>query len=148
MPTILVLDDDASFRQYLVTLLERAGYRVHAPSSSPGIRAALQAGQFDAVVADLYMPEADGIEVVTMVKRRSPKTPVVGITGGPHGANDPSGRAMLAFGAEAVLTKPIDAPSCAPAAGTRAGEDAVGLRIGVITSTQIASRACRGGAAT
>jgi hypothetical protein len=43
-----------------------------------------------------------------MVKRQFPRMPVIGITGGRLGPSDPCGKAMAAFGAEAVLTKPID----------------------------------------
>ena len=107
MPRILVIENDELFRQYLAALLARESYRVHTPSSGAQMRAALIAGQFDAVVTDLYMPDLDGIEVVRVVKQHFPATPVIGISGGP--VLDPCGKAMLAFGAEAVLSKPIDA---------------------------------------
>jgi CheY-like chemotaxis protein len=108
MPRILVIDSDELFRQYLAALLRREGYRTHAPSNGAEMRWALAAGQYDAVVTELYMPDIDGIEVVRIVKSRFPTVAVVGVTGGSLGPVDPCGKAMLAFGAAAVLTKPID----------------------------------------
>jgi len=107
MPTILVIESDDLFGQYLTAMLAREGYEVHAPPSSHQVRIALAAGDFDAVITELYMPDLDGIEVVRVVKRQFPAVPVIGVTGGP--ALDPCGKAMLAFGAEAVLSKPFDA---------------------------------------
>jgi CheY-like chemotaxis protein len=109
MPQILVIDSDEPYRQYLVALLTRAGYLVDAPSGDAAMRGALQAGRFSAVLTELYMPDIDGIEVVRVVKGRFPTVPVIGLTGGALGPLDPCGKAMLAFGAETVLTKPIDA---------------------------------------
>ena len=111
MPKILVVDSDELFRQYLAALLRRAGYRTHAPSSSAEMRSVLAAGQYDAVVTELYMPDIDGIEVVRVVKSHFPTIPVIGVTGGTLGPADPSQKAMLVFGAAAVLTKPIDPDS-------------------------------------
>jgi two-component system chemotaxis response regulator CheY len=111
MPRILVIDSDELFRQYLAALLRREGYRTHAPSNGAEMRSALAAGQYDAVVTELYMPDIDGIEVVRVVKSRFPTVAVVGVIGGSLGPADPSQKAMLALGAAAVLTKPIDPDS-------------------------------------
>jgi CheY-like chemotaxis protein len=111
MPKILVIDSDEIFRQYLAALLRRAGYYAHAPSSSAEMRSVLAAGRYDAVVTELYMPDIDGIEVVRVVKSHFPTVAVIGMTGGSLGPLDPCGKAMLAFGAAAVLTKPIDPES-------------------------------------
>lgn len=111
MPKILVIDNDELFRQYLAALLRRAGYLTHAPSGSGEMRSVLAAGDYDAVVSELYMPDIDGLEVVRVVKSHFPTAPVIGVTGGSLGPTDPSRKAMLAFGAAAVLTKPIDPDS-------------------------------------
>ena len=111
MPKILVIDNDELFRQYLAALLRRAGYRTQAPASSGEMRSVLAAGDYDAVVTELYMPDIDGIEVVRVVKSQYPSVAVVAVTGGSLGPADPSRKAMLAFGAAAVLTKPIDPDS-------------------------------------
>lgn len=109
MSKILILEIDELFRQYLAALLSRERYAVHAPAHRADMESALLAGRFDAVVTELYMPDLDGIEVVRVLKHNFPSIPVIGLTGSSLGPLDPCGKAMLAFGAEAVLTKPIEA---------------------------------------
>ena len=45
MSKILVIDDDRSFRQFLVTLLEREGYEVRALSNGLGVEQVLAASR-------------------------------------------------------------------------------------------------------
>jgi CheY-like chemotaxis protein len=111
MPRILVLDDDKLFRDYLTELLKRAGYDVHALSNGSDVDKLIETERFDAIITDLYMPHVDGIEIVRTVKQHSPNTPLIGITGGALGSRDPSTKAMMALGADAMLTKPIDVPA-------------------------------------
>ena len=108
MLKILVIDDDRSFRQYLVALLERAGYAVRALSNGLDVERALASEPFAAVVTDLYMPGADGIETIRKVKKQAPNLPVIGLTGEHLIENDPYQRAMRAFGADAVMAKPLN----------------------------------------
>jgi CheY-like chemotaxis protein len=104
MPHILVIDDDASFRDYLATLLSRAGHTVRALSNGKALPRVLAAERFDVVVTDLYMPEVDGIEILLLIRRLVPAMPVIGMTGG----YAPTLRAFAALGADAVLDKPLD----------------------------------------
>lgn len=108
MSKILVIDDDRSFRQFLVTLLERVGYDVRALSNGLSVEQVIAREAFDAVVTDLYMPGADGIETIRKVKKQAPNLPVIGLTGEQLIENDPYQRAMRAFGADAVMTKPLN----------------------------------------
>ena len=108
MPRVLVIDDDRDFRHYLVALLERAGYEVLSLQDSGRAKVMLAAECVDAVVTDLYMPNADGIEIVGMVRESAPRVPVIGISGSGLGGRDPCIEAMKVLGAKAVLTKPIN----------------------------------------
>jgi len=102
---ILVIDDDESYLDYLTILLTRSGYAVHALRHGRKLPEVLLAKSFHAAVTDLYMPDVDGIEVLLMIKQLAPGLPVIGITG----SSDASNRAMTALGANAVLSKPVDA---------------------------------------
>ena len=104
MQTILVIDDNESYLDYLSILLSRSGYAVHALRHGNKLAEVLRAQPFNAVVTDLYMPDVDGIEILLMIKQLAPDLPVIGVTG----SSDPSSRAMAALGADAVLSKPID----------------------------------------
>ena len=109
MPRVLVIDDDQHFRHYLVALLERAGYEVLSLQDGQRASAVLETSTIDAIVTDLYMPNADGIEIVGMVRQRAPSVPVIGVSGGPLRARDPCIAAMKLLGAKTVLAKPLDA---------------------------------------
>jgi CheY-like chemotaxis protein len=109
MQRILVIDDDELFRDYLAALLKRAGYQVRTLPNGSAADAAVQAEPFDAVVTDLFMPLADGIETIRAVRKRVPTLPVIGVTGEVEQENDPCRKAMTVLGAKVVLSKPIDA---------------------------------------
>jgi len=108
VPRILVIDDDKDFRHYMVTLLERAGYEVLTLQDSGRAKVMLAAESVDAVVTDLYMPNADGIKIVDVVRESAPMVPVIGVSGSSRGGRDPCIEAMKALGAKAVLTKSLN----------------------------------------
>lgn len=91
---VLVVDDEEVLRRLVRGLLERDGHRVEVASSGDEALAsfarALAAGEpFDVVVTDLTMPGTDGEVVATEVKRASPATPVILLTGYGFGKSGP-----------------------------------------------------------
>jgi CheY-like chemotaxis protein len=79
--TVLVIDDDERVRTLLRDILRFAGYRVIEASDGRSGMRYLENGEFDMVLTDLGMPEMNGWEVVKMIKKETPQTPVVLITG-------------------------------------------------------------------
>jgi CheY-like chemotaxis protein len=128
MARVLVIDDNDDYRDYLVAMLERAGHAASALANGANLAGAISRQAFDVVLTDLYMPEADGIETVRMLRRLMPGMPILGMTGGFFG--DGSGitlRAMKLFGAKAVFTKPIGRDELLAAiAAVTSGEKAAG----------------------
>lgn len=59
---------------------------------------------FDIVLIDLYLPQANGIELVKIIRRERPKLPVVVITGL---RDAPEAEAAIKLGVRAVYEKPI-----------------------------------------
>jgi CheY-like chemotaxis protein len=57
------------------------------------------------------MPNADGIETTRAVKRVAPELPVIGLTGAHIHGTEVCLRAMIAFGAVAALSKPLNVPA-------------------------------------
>jgi signal transduction histidine kinase len=82
--TILVVEDDDATRELLVTMFDRCGARAHGAESA---RAAIQ--EFDRevpslVLADISMPEEDGLSLVRRIRDRAPErggtVPVVALS--------------------------------------------------------------------
>jgi FixJ family two-component response regulator len=105
VPTVFVVDDDASLRGALARLLHSAGYQTEIFASAEGF---LAQSRFDApgcILLDLRMPGLNGLELQQALAAADPQLPIVFITG--HGDVPMSVRAMTA-GAEDFLPKPFD----------------------------------------
>jgi CheY-like chemotaxis protein len=75
--TILCIDDDDGMLRYQRALLERRGYKVlTAASARQGVQIAA-ACAVAAVIVDYHMPEMNGHEVATKIKRLRPEVPIV-----------------------------------------------------------------------
>ena len=105
-PSILVLEDEEPVRAMLVEALTRAGYDVHVASDAGGGLQKIEGGSFDAVLTDLALPERSGLAIARSVKRVSPETAVVLITGCGQ-VLDP-GR-LREHGVDLMLVKPFEA---------------------------------------
>jgi two-component system, chemotaxis family, chemotaxis protein CheY len=69
MKRILTVDDSASVRQMVCFTLQKAGYEVaEAVDGRDGIDKA-GSGKFELIVTDLNMPNVDGIQLITAVRK-------------------------------------------------------------------------------
>ena len=78
---VLVVDDEAGFRDALTIFLTREGHR---PTTAANGREGLERfrdGTFDVVVTDCAMPELFGDKLASAIKEISPQTPVILVTG-------------------------------------------------------------------
>lgn len=75
---VLVVDDDADWREYLRLSLTELGYQVDEASSGAEALAALQKSRYGVLLLDHYMPGMSGEEV--MRKLRPPGPAVVLVT--------------------------------------------------------------------
>jgi two-component system response regulator PilR (NtrC family) len=80
MAAILVVDDEASMREFLEILLGKQGHRVEAAADVKGALARVAEGGVDLVITDLRLGGDSGIEVLRRVKETSPATEVVMVT--------------------------------------------------------------------
>jgi len=70
---VLIVDDEASIRKYLQTLLEVEGYNVTAVSSGKEALEQIAGGERpDLVVLDVLMPEMDGVETLRQMMQTDP----------------------------------------------------------------------------
>jgi DNA-binding NtrC family response regulator len=104
-PSVLVVDDDDTFRNVLARELTAAGLVVETRSHGEGGEKALLESPYDVVLLDLRMSGMDGISTLERVKEVRPLTEVIILTG--HGTVETAVRA-LKLGAYDFLTKPCD----------------------------------------
>jgi two-component system response regulator RegA len=104
--TLLIVDDDAPFRQRLVQAMEKRGFTVFAADTvAAGSEAARSHAPAYAVV-DLRLTDGNGLEVVKVLRTVRPDTRVVVLTGY---ANIATAVAAVKTGAVDYLAKPTDA---------------------------------------
>lgn len=104
-PIVFVVDDDADVRESLQALLEASAFRVQAFDSAGSF---LAHGMYDGMgclIADIRMPDMDGLQLQEELVRRKVGLPVIIVTG--HGDVPLAVRAMKA-GAIDFLEKPFD----------------------------------------
>jgi len=78
---VLVLDDEPIVCKRLQPALEKAGYEVEVFTKSAEAMARIQVKEYDIVITDLKMEGLDGMTFLSEVKKRSPATEVIVITG-------------------------------------------------------------------
>jgi CheY-like chemotaxis protein/DNA-binding XRE family transcriptional regulator len=81
--SILALDDDADFREYLRTVLEEEGHDVRSVATPEALYAACESSMPDVVLLDMKMGRHSGEEVLEEIRRRWPKLCVIVVTGYP-----------------------------------------------------------------
>ena len=102
---IWLLDDDASMLKALGRLLNSAGFTVEKFSNPADFLSELEQQECRVAVLDVWMPDMNGLEVQTCLKRDSPKTRIIFITG----RDDPLVRqTALDAGAFGFLAKPFE----------------------------------------
>jgi DNA-binding NtrC family response regulator len=79
-PTILIADDDSSFRRVLEYQEKQAGYDVLTAEDGKQALEIFSQNRCHAVLTDLDMPELSGNELLKSIKQQSPDTPVIVIT--------------------------------------------------------------------
>jgi two-component system response regulator PilR (NtrC family) len=80
MAAILVVDDEASMREFLEILLGKQGHRVSTAAGLAGAVTRLSEGGVDLVITDLRLGADSGLDVLRKVKELSPATEVVVVT--------------------------------------------------------------------
>jgi len=104
-PVIFVVDDDDDVRESMRTLLEASGFAAEAFASAGNFLASAWEGRTGCLIADVRMPDMDGLELQEELSRRKAALPVIIMTG--HGDVPLAVRAMKA-GAIDFLEKPVD----------------------------------------
>lgn len=80
MDTLLIIDDEAMIRKLLSRMMELEGYEVfQASDCSSGLRQ-LRQHRPHVVLCDVFLPDGNGVEMVTELKREDPDCEVILLT--------------------------------------------------------------------
>ena len=102
---IAIVDDDASVREGLQSLIRSAGWRVETFVSAQEFLGRLGAQAPSCLILDLQLPGLSGLDLQNRMAKGGLEIPIVFLTG--HGDIPASVQAMKA-GAVEFLTKPLD----------------------------------------
>ncbi|CAK0744486.1 phosphoserine phosphatase RsbU/P [Gammaproteobacteria bacterium] len=101
---VLAIEDEKSVRDGIVAYLSDSGYEMLEESDGLAGITRFRKERPDAVLCDLRLPGADGLEILSIITRESPETPVIIVSGANY-----VGDAVQALrrGAWDYVTKPI-----------------------------------------
>ncbi len=102
---LLIVDDEASMCEFLEIILQKNGYQVSSRQSARAAIKDLETGTFDLVISDINMPEMSGLELLQLIKEKSPSTEVIMITA--YASTDTAIQAMKR-GAYDYIIKPFN----------------------------------------
>ncbi len=105
---VLVVDDDLGICQSVKEILEAAGCDVSvAHDGAAGLRC-VESTPLDAVLSDVVMPEMDGYELYTAIRKTHPELPVLMMTGFHYDREHVIKRSRLEGLEGVIFKKPVD----------------------------------------
>ncbi len=107
MAKVLVIDDDKGLRDLARRMLESGGHSViEAVDGIEGVKEFKKENP-DVIVADIIMPNADGLDVIRRILDIKPEAKIIAISGGGRLPGQTYLSHARKFGACAVLEKPF-----------------------------------------
>jgi len=80
---VLIVDDEAVVRKGISRALQKRGLTTKSAANGKEAIALMNDMPFDLVLLDIRMPDMDGLEVLSLIRSKYPKTEVIMITGYP-----------------------------------------------------------------
>lgn len=78
---ILVVEDNPNARQLLVRILSGIGHQIVQADDGDEALRLLDAHRFDLVITDLGLPHTTGFGIISHVRKKWPRLPVILVTG-------------------------------------------------------------------
>jgi DNA-binding NtrC family response regulator len=78
---ILLIEDDDALSAVLAATLRDAGHVVQQAANGRDGMKLFKAAPADVIITDLIMPEQEGIETITAIRKQHPKLPIIAISG-------------------------------------------------------------------
>jgi DNA-binding NtrC family response regulator len=116
---VLVIDDDPDMRRLLRDFLIREGYHVIEAADGRDAIFLVESERIDVVILDKEIPGMNGLDVLSFLRRRRPRLPVIFITafGGPEVAEESRRR-----GARHYVEKPFRVTAIVETVGAIVGQ--------------------------
>lgn len=102
---VLVIDDEESILRLFEKELSAPHRKIYTAKDGRQARSLLDSRRFDIVVSDIYLPDADGLDLLVEFRGKRPDLEIILITG--HGNIDNAVEAMR-IGAYDYITKPFN----------------------------------------
>lgn len=103
--SVLIADDDHSLRSVLSAALNKVGYHTVKARNGKEAIDCVEKDEFDVILLDIFLGDADGLELIESIQELNPSAAIIIITG--HGttqtAIDAAKRQAYSY-----LTKPVD----------------------------------------
>ncbi len=100
---VLVAEDEQTFGLTVTRFLQKAGHEVKICVNGKSVLKALDAAEWDVLLLDLKLPDADGVDILATVRKEHPELQTIIVTGF---ANVQSAIDTMRLGAFDYLTKP------------------------------------------
>lgn len=106
MKRVLVAEDEASIREFVVINLERSGYTVEQAADGAEALALFKErdGDFDVAILDIMMPHVSGLEVCKALRAQNSNLGIIMLTAKTQEMDKVTG---LLMGADDYVTKPF-----------------------------------------
>jgi len=102
--TILIVDDEKSIRDVLVTFFVEQGYDVLTASDGREGIAMFESNPTDFVITDIVMPRVEGIETIRKIRKQSKTVKIIAMTG----YVDSYLKEAMILGADDSINKPFN----------------------------------------
>ena len=110
MAKILIVEDDVALSQVLRGALMDSGHNVMEAFDGATASKIMKKESIDLVIADIFLPEKDGLDLIREVKKGAPEVKIIAISGGGKHNKDSYTylKAAMSFGADCRIDKPFD----------------------------------------
>lgn len=108
MAHVLVVDDDREIRSFCRRVLHDAGHEVAEACSGGEAADRYRASPADLIIMDVFMPDGDGLETITEIRRTHPDVKIIAMSGGWRTPPSQYLNVARVLGAAQTLAKPFD----------------------------------------
>ena len=117
--SILIVDDDKTILRSLRDILQPRGYDIETAETGSEAIERSEAGFYNLALLDIKLPDMEGTELLTRMRRETPRMMKIMVTGHPSLENAVE---ALNLGADAYIMKPVDPDELLEAVEEKLGE--------------------------